>query len=208
MNKINVRWGEILEPQDFIRIDSVVREVVDPIRHLSEEEAIFYLWDYVCRQIKYPDTPPELAYIADRHLLHAFPYAAIPFFGTKYRLVRSSNEWWEYPDEALSWKFADCEGTSIALCALLREYGIGPERVWVVVGELPPGRHAWVEIDGHILETTLSSAPNPSWRAFNGYAPAWRFNDVERIGEIRFVPKGEQRATLNWIGACWQHATK
>lgn len=211
--KINVRWGELLEPQDLIRIDSVVREVADTFRGLPEDEAVFSLWDYVCRKIRYPDSPPGLE--PDTHVLQAFPHGDLPFFGVQYRIEKRNPEFWQYPSETLSWRvkdteerFGNCEDTAICLCSLVRAYGIGPGRAWVVVGEIPPGRHAWFEFDGHILETTLSSAPNPAWRTYSDYSPAWRFNDVMRIGEIRFVPKGDERANLRWIGARWQHPTK
>lgn len=204
--KLDVRFGELLIPQDFIRIDSVVRELADTVRDLPEEEAVFSLWDLVCRCIQYPDASPGVA--PDRHVLHAFPTIDLPFFGPQYRLVRSNDEWWEFPSEALSWGIANCEGTAVTLCTLLRAYGIGPERVWVVVGEIPPGRHAWVDLDGHILETTLSSAPNPSWRNYGEYVAAWAFNDITVAGEIRFVPKGDEGTKLRWIGALWQHPIK
>lgn len=203
--RIDVRFGELLLPQDFIRIDSIVREVAGEVANLLEEEAIYILWDRVC-QIKYPDARPGLP--ADRHVLHAFPTADLPFFGLQYRVVRSNDEFFQFPSETLTWGVGDCDDTAIALCALLRAYGIDAERVMVVVGEIPGGRHCWVELDGRILETTLSSAPNPAWRSYSDYSPSWAFNDGMRVGEICFVPRGDEREKLRWIGTRWQHGTK
>ncbi|MBA7680614.1 hypothetical protein ES703_88935 [subsurface metagenome] len=207
VTRIDVRFGELHIPQDFIRIDSTVCEVVSAFVGLSEEEAVLGLWDFVCRTIEYPSTATGLP--ADRHVLHAFPYADLGFLGgLRYRIKRSNNEWWEFPSETLSWKIANCEGTAIALCALLRCYGIGAERVKVVVGEIPQGRHAWVTLDGCDLETTLSSAPNPAWRTYPEYVRHWCFNDMVREGDIVFVPKADEREKLDWIGSLWGHPTK
>lgn len=209
MEKIDVRFGELLIPQDVIRIDSRVREIAELACGLPEQEAVYQLWDYVCRKIDYPDGSPWLP--LDRHVLHAFPVADLPFFGLRYRLVRSNDEFWEYPSEALDWGVANCEGSSIALCALLRAYGVPPERAFVAVGEVPGG-HAWVVYnDGtgeRILETTLRSAPPDPWRTYSDYRELWRFNDMIRIGDIQLVPKRDELAKLKRLGVLWSHETK
>ena len=210
--KIDVRFGDLHIPQDFIVVDSSVCEVVAPIIGLSEEEGVFSLWDYVCREIEYPEARQGLP--PDRHVLQAFPYTDVPFFGRSYRINKSNDEFWHFPWETLGWRddkerrWGDCDDTSILLASLLRAYGIAPERLLVVVGEIPAGRHCWVELDGRILETTLSSAPNPAWRSYSDYSPSWAFNDGMRVGEICFVPRGDERQKLRWIGQRWQHPTK
>ena len=68
---------------------------------------------------------------------------------------RSDNgEWWEFPAETISRKYADCEGTSILLASLLRNFTDG----YVAIGSYRGYGHAWVELDGQILETTYTSA--------------------------------------------------
>lgn len=203
--KISVRFGELLLPQEFIRPRQVEDLAAELTRGLSEDDAVLACWSYVCRKIKYPDAPPGVA--PDRHVLHAFPIVDVPFFGIRYRIVRSQDDFWEYPSETLDWKIANCEGTSILLCSLLRAYGIAPERVWVVVGKIPTGHHAWVELDDIIFETTLSSAP-ASPLSCTRYAGRWKFNDIMRVGEIVFVPCGDDREKLAWIAQRWGHPTK
>lgn len=199
MQQIAVRFGELHIPQDFIAIDSNVCQAVSAVMGLPEDEAVYRLWDLVCG-IKYP---PD-----DFHSLEAFTLADLPFLGRICLIERSSEEFFQFPSETLTWGYGDCDDTSILLCALLRGYGIGPERVKVVVGEIPQGGHCWVALDGHILETTLSSAPNPAWRNYPEYVPAWSFNDIMQEGEIVFVPKGDEREKLREIGALWGHPTK
>ncbi|MBW2675792.1 MAG: transglutaminase domain-containing protein [Deltaproteobacteria bacterium] len=191
--KIDVRFGELLEPQDLIRIDSAVRELADTVTGLAEEEAVFKLYDYVCREISYPPSPPGLA--PDHHVIYAFPRLDLPFFGLKYVVKRSTDEFFQYPSETLAWRCGDCDDCAILLTALLRAYGIEPERVAVVIGQIPAGPHSWVQLDGTILETTLTSAPALLWRTYPEYVPAWAFNDIMVSGEIVFVPKGDERSS-------------
>ena len=203
---IDVRFGELLIPQDLVKIDSAVRKVADTVYGLPEYEAALSLWDRICR-IRYPKASGTLS--LDLHVLDAFPYSDIPIFGPSYRVSRSGDEFWQYPCETLDWGWGDCEDTAIALCALLRVYGFAPERVWVVVGTIPGGRHAWVELDGEILETTFDSVPALGLcQICSQYREHWRFNDTRRQGEIVFVPRGDERAKFRWIGARWQHPTK
>ena len=163
-SKIDVRFGELHTPTDFIVIDSSVCEVVALVVGLPEEEAVFRLWNYVCREIQYPEARHGLS--PDRHVLQAFPYTDIPFFGPSYRVNKSNDEFWQFPSETLAWRYGDCEDSSILLASLLRAYGIGPERVAVAVGTLNGSGHAWVELDRrYILETTLAAAPNPGKRS-------------------------------------------
>lgn len=197
--RIAVRFGEWLDPQEFIRPRQVEDLAAELMIGLAEEEAVHAAWDYVCKQIEYP---PD-----DRHFLGAFSRADLPFFGLKYLIERSTVDFWQYPSETLAWGYGDCEDSSICLCSLLRAGGIAPERVWVVVGTVNGYGHAWVELDGRILETTLASAPNPVSRDYVEYTPRWRFNDLMLEGEIVFVPKDEG-SKLKWLGTLWQHPTK
>lgn len=215
--KIDVRFGELLIPQDFIRIDSRVKETAELARGLPERDAVYCLWDYVCRNIKYPAGPAWLP--LDRHVLRAFPKADRPFLGLQYSLERKCDEYFQYGSETLSWGIGDCEDTSILLTSLLRAYGIPPDRAFVAVGEAPDG-YAWLPIPGHawvayndgerelILETSLESAPPNPWRHYPHYRELWRFNDIERIGDIQLVPKTDERAKLKGLGLLWDHPAK
>jgi len=47
---------------------------------------------------------------------------------------RWSEDYWQTPEETLSYRTGDCEDFSILLCSLLRAYGINAERVYVALG--------------------------------------------------------------------------
>lgn len=205
--KISVRFGELLLPQEFIRPRQVEDLAAELTRGLSEDDAVLACWSYVCERITYP---PD-----DYHSLMAFTAADLPFFGRRYLVRRSTPEFWQYPAETLDWGYGDddnrillgdCDDTSILLVSLLRNF-ISAERVWVVVGKIPTGHHAWVELDDIIFETTLSSAP-ASPLSCTRYVGRWKFNDIMRVGEIVFVPCGDDREKLAWIAQRWGHPTK
>ena len=90
-----------------------------------------------------------------------------------------NGEYWFFPDETLREMAEDCDGSSILLASMLRQAGYTPNRVYVVIGTYRGFGHAWVELDGKILETTYSSAhtvPDP-----HNYKWLAAFNDVEVI---------------------------
>jgi len=47
---------------------------------------------------------------------------------------RWGKDYWQTPEETLSYRTGDCEDFSILLCSLLRAYGIGAEQVYVALG--------------------------------------------------------------------------
>jgi len=89
-----------------------------------------------------------------------------------------NGEFWELPVEVLTERVADCDGTALLLVSMLRRfYPAG--RVYAVVGSYRGYGHAWVELDGEILETTYTSArPVVDPQQYRAYA---RFNDQEAI---------------------------
>ncbi len=83
-------------------------------------------------------------------------------------------EYWETPSETLAWGEADCEGTAILLCSLLRNF----TNAYVAVGDYQGYGHAWCQ-NGEILETTYTrarSVPDP-----HDYQAFCLFNDQEVI---------------------------
>jgi hypothetical protein len=85
-------------------------------------------------------------------------------------------EWWEFPAETLAARQSDCDGSAILLCSLLRNF-YPPDRVYVVAGTYRRLGHAWVELDGEVLEPTYTYAhavPDP-WN----YKKLVAFNDIE-----------------------------
>ena len=92
---------------------------------------------------------------------------------------RSDNgEYWFFPNETLREMAEDCDGSAILLASMLRQF-YTPERVYVVAGTYRGLGHAWVELDGEILETTYTSA-RPVTDPWN-YRALAAFNDVEVI---------------------------
>jgi predicted transglutaminase-like cysteine proteinase len=47
---------------------------------------------------------------------------------------RWGDDYWQTPEETLSYRTGDCEDFSVLLCSLLRAYGIDAERVYVALG--------------------------------------------------------------------------
>ena len=47
---------------------------------------------------------------------------------------RWGEDYWQTPEETLSYSTGDCEDFSVLLCSLLRAYGIDAERVYVALG--------------------------------------------------------------------------
>ena len=87
---------------------------------------------------------------------------------------------WQTSEEILdNPQVGDCEEFSILLCTLLRAYGIGGERVYVVIGvDGEAGAHAFLMEDWYL---------NGEWRALDPQAPA-----QPRHGAFRF-PIGNSR---------------
>jgi len=85
-------------------------------------------------------------------------------------------DFWSYPDETVSAMAGDCDCTAILLASVLRNY-LSPENVLVAVGEYEGGEpykgHAWVEVNGRILESTKA----PNGVVTQKYTPDFYFND-------------------------------
>lgn len=81
-------------------------------------------------------------------------------------------EFWSYPEEAIAAGVGDCDDAAILLCSVLRNY-LGPDEVFVVVGTHNSEGHAWVTVDGNILESTRAPNGVPRFR----YHPVFMFND-------------------------------
>jgi len=90
---------------------------------------------------------------------------------------RSDNgEFWFFPDEVIRRRAGDCDDSAILLCSLLRNF-YPADRVYVVAGIYRGLGHAWVELDGEVLEPTYTYAhpvPDP-WN----YKKLVAFNDQE-----------------------------
>ncbi|MBA7685220.1 hypothetical protein ES703_93638 [subsurface metagenome] len=107
---------------------------------------------------------------------------------------RDWGEFWRTPSETLKGA-GDCEDTSILLTSLIRS-GRTPN-CYVALGSLGDLGHAWVELNGQILETTYTSArpvPDPQ-----DYCPYCMFNESEVIelwpgalGEVFSIRRNEE----------------
>lgn len=221
-----VRFGnEWHNPSEFIRPhDGMVEVAVEEIAAGagSQDEAVCLLWDWVCREIRYPLT--LFGESTDYHLLKAFPVSE-SLFGTRYLVNYANDEFFQYPSETLAWQVADCDGTSILLGSMLLNV-LPREQVKVVVGSTQESEseadHAWVYAmlggEMRVLETTLTSIPaNYGVRARQvgigargeGYLPFIEFDDeglTERIPLV--LNHANEVAKLRRISNLWGWPTK
>lgn len=189
---VKARFGdELLDIREFIRPNSYA---VQKAWANLQDKSIFGAWDFVCREIAYPITAHGV--YDDTHVLSAFIYTDIPFFGNFYRVNKSTQDFWEFPSETLTFKIADCEGTSILLCSMLRQI-LNEQEVCVAIGQVQGYGHAWVEARGQILETTLSAATDKTPSA-SVYMPVARFNDYTASGSL-ISSKGDKRKLISSI---------
>lgn len=79
---------------------------------------------------------------------------------------RWGEDYWQTPEETLSYSSGDCEDFAVLLCSLLRAYGIAAERVYVALGvddgSEEPG-HAFLIEDWY---------HDGEWRRIESQAPA------------------------------------
>jgi hypothetical protein len=77
---------------------------------------------------------------------------------------RWDEDYWQTPEETLSYHTGDCEDFSILLCSLLRAYGIDAEQVYVALGVDDEGEgHAFLIEDWY---------HDGEWRRIEPQAPA------------------------------------
>jgi hypothetical protein len=76
---------------------------------------------------------------------------------------RWGKDYWQTPEETLSYSTGDCEDFSILLCSLLRTYGIDAERVYVALGVDGEDGHAFLIEDWN---------NDGEWRRIESQAPA------------------------------------
>ncbi len=103
-------------------------------------------------------------------------YSLLDFVCKNVSYKSDDGEWWSYPLETLTKHQGDCDDSAILLCSLLRNF-YPPDRVYIVAGTYRGLGHAWVELDGEVLEPTYTyahSVPDP-WN----YKKLVAFNDQE-----------------------------
>ena len=208
-----VRCGaELCVLPQFVQPNSPsVLKILNGRKAITEQESILNCYDYVCRNISYPLTWDGRA--TDYHKISAFPIHR-GVFGTSYRVSETTEEFFQYPGETLTWGFGDCEDTSTLLTSLLRNF-LPPDRVFCVIGNYQRFGHAWVQVklkDGNlaILETTLSSAPPNPWRYGGPYSPYIIFNDLIylEMGPMGDRTRKFEAHKLREIRSLWQHPVK
>ncbi|MBA7648104.1 hypothetical protein ES703_55884 [subsurface metagenome] len=139
------------------------------------------------REFVQPDNPDVLAvYSPDPWSLYDFVCQNIDY-------RRDTGEFWQTPSETLARQQGDCEDTSILLTSLLKARGLPAH---IALGSYQGFGHAWVELNGQILETTYTQArsvPDPE-----DYCPYVLFSDQEVIelwpgalGEVFEIGKDE-----------------
>ncbi len=125
------------------------------------------------REFIQPENPDVLAIYSQ---IGPDPWSLYDFVCQNVDYRRDVGEFWFTPSETLK-GYGDCEDTAILLTSLIRA-GQAPN-CYVALGSLGDLGHAWVELNGQILETTYTSArpvPDPS-----SYETMAIFNDQEVI---------------------------
>jgi hypothetical protein len=85
---------------------------------------------------------------------------------------RWGKDYWQTPEETLTYRTGDCEDYAILLCSLLRAYGIDAQRVYVALGvDGDEDGHAFVMEDWHY---------DSEWRRVESQAPA-RLSSYSRL---------------------------
>lgn len=110
--------------------------------------------------------------------MDAIAFQLLDLVCKKVSYLSDNGEWWSFPSETLAKCTGDCDDSSLLLVSMLRNF-YPPDRVYVVIGTYRGLGHAWVELDGKILETTYTSAHTVADP--HNYKALAAFNDVEVI---------------------------
>lgn len=180
--------GEWIDARELIRPDDyMVKRTVAWLKERSQA-SVRGMWRWVTRSIAYP---PGLPLWEDLHIEARFTMGILPIP----RVFAASNNVWPYPSEVLRDRMADCKGSSVLLCSLLRSI-LPANAVFVTVGTFDrPGKgqpfgHAWVSIPQGgrwtVLDTTLDPEKVPTHGyvfedAAYAYQPHFRFSDRDAI---------------------------
>jgi hypothetical protein len=96
---------------------------------------------------------------------------------------RWGDDYWQTPEETLSYSTGDCEDFSILLCSLLRAYGIDAERVYVALGiNDEEDEHAFLLEDWY---------HDGEWRRIESQAPAQVSSWLSWVGSSKAHPDSE-----------------
>jgi len=101
---------------------------------------------------------------------------------------RCGEDYWQTPEETLSYRTGDCEDFSILLCSLLRAYGIDAERVYVALGaddgSEEPGHAFLIEDwyrDGKWRRVeSQASAQLSSWHSWFGFREPYPDSELNK----------------------------
>jgi predicted transglutaminase-like cysteine proteinase len=91
-------------------------------------------------------------------------------------------DYWQTPEETLSYRTGDCEDFAILLCSLLRAYGIGAEEVYVAIG-VDDEEHA----HAFVIENWYEDG---EWRRIESQASA-QFSSHTWLGRVKSHPDSE-----------------
>jgi len=109
---VDLRFGDIWDVCDFICIrNPQVELVAAQYAGLPKSDQVMALWKYVVEEINYPFRLNGA--MDDTHVMRAFPQRAYAFFGTSYLIRKSQPDFWQLPQETITWRMGDCDDTSI-----------------------------------------------------------------------------------------------
>ena len=171
----------------------LARRVAGRVRNVDGEYLVnvrrFNQWVEI-RDFVQPDNPAVQAIYQE---IGADSWRLLDYVTRAIDYRRDFGEYWKFPEETIRDARGDCEDTSILLASLLQN---GPFTSYVAVGTYQGYGHAWVDLNGAILETTYTEArltPDPE-----NYKTYMYFNDVEvrelwpgALDDIYSVPRAE-----------------
>ena len=106
-----------------------------------------------------------------------------------------ANDYWQTPQETAARGHGDCE--DLAVFCISRAFTRCPTAAWrLVIGDVPAGRHAWVEVQEG--ETVLWGDPapgygqpieEPQWWAWRTPLWAYRFDGERFLDKAQYAPR-------------------
>lgn len=178
--------GEEWDVRQFVTPNAPGVARVEAQLPAGEREFVAAAWRWVAENIRYPEGPPD---VEDEHYFAAFRGRT----RRRYRVY----DYWSFPAETLATGVGDCEDASFLLASILRRR-LPDTRVFVTVGLFDNYGHAWVTVDGLVLETTPGLPSYVAAREQFPYAAFFRFNDtvVLPVREIMVPPRGDGRLKM------------
>lgn len=192
---LQVRFkGEVHNMKEFIQPGQFhVLKVIDELGAEKYPVTPEDLWDFVCTRVAYP--LDRFGRTNEYHRLNAYAYRSYFVPGMGWNIISRvhqevHSEWFDFPYEILTRNpmMADCDGTSILLCSLLRSIGAD---AYVAIGGVSSTpsllSHAWVVTncmgEWQVWETTTDERGLALPECNEFYEPLCYFNESQILAD-------------------------